>query len=136
MTITIHTEVAAPIQSVWDAWTLPQHITQWNFASDTWHCPHATNDLQPGGAFSWRMEAKDGSMGFDFEGTYERVEPQRLITYTLGDGRLVEIHFRQEGDTVVLSESFETEGTHSDEQQRDGWQAILGNFKRYAESLE
>lgn len=133
--ITIQTQISAPIETVWACWTQPEHITQWNFASDDWHCPSASNDLQPGGTFSWRMEAKDGSMGFDFIGTYDHIETHAAIDYHLEDERKVEIRFTVDGDTVILKESFETEGTHTDELQRQGWQAILNNFKTYAESL-
>ncbi|MEQ9187831.1 MAG: SRPBCC family protein [Cryomorphaceae bacterium] len=132
--ITVEISVNAPLNTVWECWTRPEHITQWNFASDEWCCPSASNDLRPGGSFNWRMEAKDGSVGFDFTGTYELVEVGRSIVSQLGDGRHVQIHFHEESDGVRLTESFETEGSHTDEQQRQGWQAILGNFKAYVET--
>jgi len=132
--ITVQTLVNAPIEKVWEYWTNPEHITNWNFASEDWHCPTASNDIKTGGELNWRMEAKDGSMGFDFTGTYDQVEEHKLITYKLSDGRKVEIHFSEIDDQVQLSESFEAEGINSDEMQRAGWQAILENFKKYVES--
>ncbi|MEW4924218.1 SRPBCC family protein [Algibacter sp. 2305UL17-15] len=134
MTITVETTIKASIEKVWEFWTEPKHIINWNFASDEWCCPTATNDLQKDGNFVWRMEAKDGSMGFDFTGTYINIINNEFISYRMTDGRIVEIKFTKEGDEVQLSETFEAEGTNSDEQQRAGWQAILGNFKRYVES--
>ncbi len=135
MNISISTTVNAPIETVWNAWTSPEHITNWNFASDEWHCPTATNDLRVGGTFSSRMEAKDGSMGFDFEGTYTQVEHHKLIAYKLADDRTVRIEFTTDGSSTTVTEYFDTEDTHTAEQQRDGWQAILDNFKTYTESL-
>ena len=134
MTITVETTINAPIEKVWEFWTRPEHITNWNFATDQWCCPSAKNDLRPNGAFNWRMEAKDGSMGFDFTGTYEQVKPGELITYKMSDGRNVKIQFTVSDQEVKLSETFDAEGTNSDEQQRAGWQAILENFKKYVES--
>jgi len=134
MMITVETTIHAPIAKVWEHWTKPEHIVNWNFASDDWHCPKADNDIKPGGSFNWRMEAKDGSMGFDFTGVYDRVLEHNLISYKLGDGRKVEIRFDEINDEVKLTESFEAEGTNSDEMQRAGWQSILGNFKKYVES--
>lgn len=136
MWITVQTQVNASLEQVWACWTEPEHITSWNFASDDWCCPRAENDVRTGGHFSWRIEAKDGSFGFDFAGTYDRVVAQQLIEYTLGDGRKVKIEFSEAGNGVSLSESFEAEGTNSDEMQRAGWQAILENFKKYAESCQ
>jgi uncharacterized protein YndB with AHSA1/START domain len=132
--ITVETTVQAHIDKVWDYWTKPEHITNWNFANDEWCCPTAENDLKPNEKFSWRMEAKDGSMGFDFEGTYVKVIEKELISYSMSDGRKVDIEFVQNGNEVKVSETFDAEGTNSDEQQRAGWQAILGNFKKYVES--
>jgi uncharacterized protein YndB with AHSA1/START domain len=108
----------------------------WNFAGDDWHCPSAENEAKSGGKFKWRMEAKDGSMGFDFEGIYDEVKEKELITYKMSDGRAVHISFSVLGDEIKLSESFEPEGTNSDEMQRTGWQAILNNFKKYVESTK
>lgn len=133
-TITVKTSVNADINKVWDYWTKPEHIMNWNFASDEWCCPKAENNLKPNGKFSWRMEAKDGSMGFDFEGTYDKIIDKELISYKMGDGRNVEIEFAQSGDNVLVTETFDAEGTNADEQQRAGWQAILENFKKYVES--
>ncbi len=115
---------------VWEAWTQPDHICNWNFASDDWCCPGATNNLLPGGTFNYRMEATDGSAGFDFEGTYVEVEPHKLIRYTIGDGRLVDIRFEDGPGGITVTESFETEDVNSAELQRQGWQAILDNFKK------
>lgn len=133
-TITIKTTINAPIEMVWECWTKPMHIICWNFASSEWHCPAAVNDLRPNGEFNWRMEAKDRSMGFDFTGTYEQIIVNDLISYKISDGRKVIIQFSAMGDNVKLSETFEAEGTNSDEQQKAGWQAILENFKKYVES--
>lgn len=132
--ITIETMIKAPIVKVWENWTNPIHIVKWNNASDDWHTPHATNDLRTGGSFTSRMEARDGSMGFDFGGTYDDVQPYRLIAYTLGDGRKVDIRFSEENGQVKVVETFETEQTHPVEMQRMGWQSILDNFKKYTES--
>ena len=134
--ITIEAIINAPLIQVWESWTKPEHIIQWNFAADTWQCPSAENDLQEGGRFSWRMEAKDGSMGFDFTGTYNEIVENKLIKYTIEDGRQVEIKFIEEANQVRLIESFVAEDIHTAEQQREGWQAILDNFKGYVESLK
>ena len=133
MKITIETTVNAPIERVWAAWNDPRAIEQWNAASPDWHTPRASVDLREGGRFSSRMEARDGSMGFDFEGIYTRVEPQRLIEYVIGDSRTVRVEFIPDGDAVTVRETFDAEGTHSVEQQRQGWQAILDNFARHVE---
>lgn len=132
--ITIETTIMAPIDLVWKLWTSPEHIVNWNFATEEWCCPNAANDLRPNGEFNWRMEAKDGSMGFDFSGTYQQINDNELITYQMSDGRAVSIDFFIMGESVRVVESFEAEGTNSDEQQRAGWQAILDNFKNYVES--
>lgn len=133
MKISVETTVAADIAEVWRAYTTPEDIKQWNAASDDWHTTAATVDLRPGGAFSSRMEAKDGSMGFDFAGTYTRVEAPRLLAYSFGD-RTADVAFTPEGDGVKVQVSFDGEDTHSVEQQRGGWQAILNNFARYVEA--
>ena len=135
VTITVATVVNAPLHIVWTRWTSPNDVTKWNQASDDWHTPHARNDLREGGRFSYRMEAKDGSMGFDFEGTYDTVVAQELIAYTIADGRRVEITFTEEGHRTAVTETFEAENIHPVELQRQGWQAILDNFKKYAEDL-
>jgi uncharacterized protein YndB with AHSA1/START domain len=132
--ISVQTTVRAALGHVWACFTRAEHITQWNFASDEWHCPRALNDATTGGAFNWRMEARDGSAGFDFEGTYDEVVPEKSLAYRLGDGRKVEIRFEADGDFVQVVESFEPEGTNADEMQRAGWQAILNNFKKHAET--
>lgn len=131
--ITVKTRIKADRDTVWACWTKPEHITNWNFASDEWCCPKAENDLRPNGKFSWRMEAKDGSMGFDFEGTYDQIIENERISYTMTDGRKVDIVFIDQGNEVEISETFDAEGTNTDEQQRAGWQAILENFKKYVE---
>jgi len=132
--ITVETKVAAPLARVWKAYTTPQDIMRWNAASDDWHTTAATVDLRVGGLFSSRMEAKDGSMGFDFAGTYTKIEDQSLIEYEFGD-RKAEITFKQEADCVQVRVLFEPETENPIEMQRGGWQAILANFARYTESL-
>lgn len=131
--ITVEATIAAPVESVWEYWTLPEHITNWNFASEEWHTPHAENDVRVGGKFSSRMEARDGSFGFDFGGTYEAVETHKLLSYSLEDGRVVTITFTAEGDETKVSETFDAESENPVELQQQGWQAILNNFKKYAE---
>ncbi|HEY6502963.1 MAG TPA: SRPBCC family protein [Chitinophagaceae bacterium] len=132
--ITVENTINAPVQKVWECWTKPEHVTQWNNASDDWHTPWAKNDLRAGGSFSVRMEAKDGSMGFDFGGVYDVVRPNEYIGYTLGDGRKVNISFTPAGNTTKVVESFEAEDMNSVELQQGGWQAILDNFKKYTEA--
>lgn len=132
MQITVETLVRAPIEEVWRAWTTPQDILQWNAASDDWHTTSASVDLRVGGTFSSRMEAKDGSMGFDFAGTYTEIVPHRLITCTFGDrGLRVEFHAGPQG--VTVRETFDAENTYPIETQREGWQAILDRFARHVE---
>ena len=132
--ITVEAFVQAPKDAVWKLWTTPEDIVQWNNASEDWHTPSAKNDLKSGGKFVYRMEAKDGSFGFDFGGIYDMVKPKEFIAYTIGDGRKVEISFTGNGSIVKISETFEVESQNSIELQRDGWQAILNNFKKYSES--
>lgn len=132
--ITVENTVNAPVEKVWEFWTKPDHITKWNAASDDWHSPWAQNDLRAGGKFAARMEAKDGSFGFEFSGIYDEVRPNEYIEYTLGDDRKVKISFTPEGNKTKVVESFEAENTHSIEMQKGGWQAILDNFKKYTES--
>ena len=132
--LTVENTINAPVEKVWEYWTKPEHITKWNNASDDWHTPWAKNDLREGGSFSARMEAKDGSMGFDFGGVYDAVKPNEYIEYTLGDGRKVKIYFTSRGKTTKVVESFEAESTHSLEMQQGGWQAIMDNFKKYTEA--
>lgn len=131
--ITVRTSVNAPVEVVWKHWTLPESITGWNNASDDWHTPRAINDLKKGGKFSYRMEARDGSAGFDFEGVYDNVIENRQIDYTIGDGRKVKITFAANGKTTDIIETFEAENTHPFEAQRGGWQNILDNFKKFTE---
>jgi uncharacterized protein YndB with AHSA1/START domain len=132
--ITVQTTVHAPIEKVWKLWTTPQHIMQWNNASDDWHTPRAENDLRAGGKFTYRMEAKDGSFGFDFEGVYDEVRANERIAYTIGDGRKVIIAFASNDAGTHVVEIFEAESMNSLDMQRNGWQAILDNFKKYAEA--
>ena len=131
--ITVSIIVNAPLQKVWQFWTLPEHIKQWNFASDDWHATKSENDLQVGGKFLSRMEAKDGSFGFDFWGVYDEIKENELITYTMGDGRKAKIIFINEGNATKVIETFEAENENSIELQQGGWQAILNNFKKYSE---
>ncbi|MCB9266688.1 MAG: VOC family protein [Lewinellaceae bacterium] len=131
--ITVHATINAPVEKVWAMWTQPEHITKWNFASGDWHSPHAENNLRPGGKFSYRMEARDGSMGFDFSGAYTAVNENKNLEFTIDDGRHVQVHFSElDGGTFVM-ENFEAEKMNSIEMQRTGWQAILDNFKKYVE---
>jgi uncharacterized protein YndB with AHSA1/START domain len=131
--ITVEAKIAAPIGKVWHAWNTPEDIKQWNAASDDWHTTKSTVDLRVGGAFSSRMEAKDGSMGFDFAGTYTRIAEHQLIESSFGDRTLV-VEFLSGPDGVTVRETFDAESTFSVEQQRQGWQAILNNFKKHVEA--
>lgn len=133
MQIAVETTVHAPIERVWQAYTTPEDIVQWNAASDDWHTTKASVDLRVGGAFSSRMEAKDGSFGFDFAGTYTSVVPHSLLEYSFGD-RTARVDFADTREGVNVKVAFEAETTHSIEQQQQGWQAILDNFKRHVES--
>ena len=133
--IVVETLVSAPVQSVWDAYTNPDDILQWNAASDDWHTTAASVDLREGGQFTSRMEAKDGSMGFDFAGTYTKIVPLALIEYSFG-GRLAQVTFTEGENGVVVRVRFDAEDQNSLEQQRDGWQAILDNFRRHAEAQQ
>ena len=132
--ITVKTTIEAPVEKVWEYWTAPEHIKKWNYASDDWHTPNTENDLRPGGKFVSRMEAKDGSFGFDFGGIYDEVKENKYIAYTLGDDRKVEITFSANGNETDIEETFEAENQNPIEMQRAGWQAILGNFKKYTET--
>lgn len=131
--ITIETTVKVPVETTWKLWTRPEHITKWSHASDDWHTTKAENDLRKGGKFVSRMEAKDGSMGFDFSGVYDNVIPNTRITYTLEDDRKVDILFEDNGEETHITQTFEAENENPVEMQRDGWQAIMNNFKKYAE---
>jgi uncharacterized protein YndB with AHSA1/START domain len=135
MKITVETRVKAPVAKVWSAYTTPDDIKQWNTASDDWHTTKSTVDLRAGGAFSSRMEAKDGSFGFDFAGTYTRIVQNELIEYSFGDRNgAVEFNAGENGVTVRVT--FDAEGEHPVEQQRQGWQAILNNFARHVEARQ
>ena len=133
MKITIETTVKAPINKVWSAWTSPEDIKQWNAASDDWHTTQASVDLRVGGAFSSRMEAKDGSFGFDFAGIYTNVIPNELLEFTFGD-RAAQVEFLSGENGVMVRETFDAETEHPIEMQRQGWQAILNNFAKHVES--
>lgn len=131
--ITVQSTIQADTQKVWDFYTQPEHIIGWNFASDDWHCPRATNDLRVGGKFSARMEAKDGSYGFDFNTLYDEVEVHEKIAYTMEDGRKAAITFSGENGATLVTVTFDAENQNDLEMQRSGWQAILDNFKKYVE---
>ena len=130
MKIIVSTRMAAPLEAVWQAYTTPEDIKAWNAASSDWHTTAATVDLRPGGRFSSRMEAKDGSFGFDFAGEYTQVVPHRLIEYAFGD-RQAQVEFEDSPDGVTVRVTFDSEDVHPVEQQREGWQAILDNFARH-----
>ena len=133
MKIDIQTTVNADIGSVWHAWSNPEDIKRWNAASDDWHTTHSTVELREGGTFLSRMEAKDGSFGFDFEGTYTRIETHKLIEYRMSDGREVRVEFIPQGSAVLIKSTFDAENENPAEMQRAGWQAILDNFARHVE---
>jgi len=129
--IVVTTDIPSDIKTVWSCWTEPHHISGWCFASDDWHVPNATNDLRPGGTFVTRMEAKDGSVGFDFSGIYDFVDHHRYIEYSMSDGRKVFIRFLVKEDFVRVIETFDGESENSREMQQAGWQSILEQFKKY-----
>lgn len=132
--ITVETTVNIPVAKAWEIWNGAEHITKWNSASPDWHTPTAENDLRVGGKLSARMEAKDGSMGFDFWGIYDEVRPHEYIEYTLGDGRKVKITFTTQADGTHISETFDAENVNPIEMQQMGWQAIMNSYKAYAEA--
>lgn len=132
--ITVQTKVQAPLDKIWSFWTMPEHITKWNSASEDWHTPYADNDLKVGGKFKYTMASKDGAMSFDFTGTYSSIQDKRVIAYTIEDGKEVIIVFEEQEDGVVLRESFDPELMNPEELQQQGWQAILDNFKKYVET--
>src|SRR5687767_9993722 len=134
MKITVETAVNAALNKVWNAWNSPDDIKQWNSPSEDWHTTRSVVDLREGGRFSARMEAKDGRMGFDFEGTYTRVVPEKRIEYRLGDGRNVKVEFSHAADGVLVRETFDAESENEPEVQRQGWQAILDSFARHVEA--
>jgi uncharacterized protein YndB with AHSA1/START domain len=132
--ITIQAIVSANKQKTWNYYTQPEHIVHWNFATDDWQCPRASNDLSVGGKYIARMEAKDGSVGFDFEATYTEIIEGEKFTYTMPDSRVVHVRFNGAGDKTEVVITFDAETENSLELQRSGWQAILNNFKEYTES--
>ena len=136
MKITVETVVKAPIAKVWDAWNNPADIKQWNAAQDDWHTTDSSVDLREGGKFSARMEAKDGSAGFDFEGIYTRVVPKKAVDSRMSDGREINVEFIERPGEVLVKETFDAETENSPELQRQGWQAILDNFGRHVESRQ
>ena len=132
--ITVATTIAADTQKVCDYYTKPEHITQWNFATPEWQCPKAENELAVGGKYFARMEAKDGSFGFDFEAIYDEVDVPKKLTYTMGDGRQATTHFEDLNGSTNVTTTFDAENAHDAAMQQAGWQAILDNFKRYTEN--
>jgi uncharacterized protein YndB with AHSA1/START domain len=132
--VTIQSTINAPVEKVWKYWISPGHIIQWNSASEDWHTPRAENDVRVGGKFSSRMEARDGSMGFDFGGTYDEVEENSRLAYTMGDGRKVTVDFTGDTDSTKIVETFDAENMNPVELQKAGWQSILDNFKKYVEN--
>lgn len=134
--LTVEATINASVEKVWKYWTEPKHIIQWNYASEDWYTPKSENDLRIGGKFLSRMEAKDGSWGFDFTGEYDKVDTGKQIEYTIGDGRKVQVLFVSKGSETLVTELFEAEHEHLIEMQQTGWQAILNNFKKYAEAPE
>ncbi|KAB7530367.1 activator of HSP90 ATPase [Flagellimonas olearia] len=131
--ITVSSTIAATKKKVWDYWNRPEHIVQWNFADDSWHCPKAENDLRSGGTLKSRMEAKDGSFGFDFEATYDEVVENEKIAYTMTDGRKALTLFEDMDGKTKITTTFEAENQNSIEMQKNGWQAIIDNFKKHVE---
>lgn len=133
-TITIKTIIEATIEQVWIYWTTPEHIKNWNSANDDWHTTKVVNDLSNGGRFVFRMEAKDVSFGFDFGGTYTKIVPEKHLAYKLDDDRKATIDFEEKDDKVTITETFDTEDQNPVDMQKQGWQAILDNFKKYVEA--
>jgi uncharacterized protein YndB with AHSA1/START domain len=131
--ITITAIINADVKKVWDYYTLPEHITKWNFADPSWHCPSASNDMRVGGQYLARMEAKDGSFGFDFGATYDEIVDGEKFTYSMGD-RQVTVVFKKDGDKTEVTVTFDAEDQNPLEMQKNGWQAILNNFKQYTEA--
>ena len=134
MKLTVSTVINKNIKTVWNSFNNPEHIVQWNFAHESWRCPASNNDLKVGGKFNHRIEAKDGSFGFNFEGEYTLVNEYNQMNYLLADDRMVSITFKEEGTQTIITEVFETENENPIELQQSGWQAILNNFKAYTES--
>ena len=132
--ITVQNTINASIEKVWELWTAPEHVMKWNNASEDWHTPFAENDLKVGGKFKYTMASKDGTMRFDFEGVYTHVVNLSLIAYEMADGRKVKIVFEKDGKGIKVIESFDPETENPEEMQKNGWQAILDNFKQYVEN--
>ncbi len=132
--ITIEATINTPVEKTWKLWTGTEHIVKWNSASPEWHSPSAKHDLKVGGTFVYRMEAKDGSFGFDFGGTFDVVDPNKQLAYTMGDGRKADTRFKNDNGKTHITTTFEAEGMNPVEMQKAGWQAILNNFKNYAET--
>lgn len=132
--VTIQATIFADRKKVWEYYNQPEHITHWNFASPEWHCPRAENELKIGGKLKSRMEARDGSMGFDFVGTYEKIDEFNSLRFSLDDGRRVDVEFSDQGNKTQVVTHFDAESSHPVEMQQQGWQAILNNFKKYVES--
>ncbi|MNQ34671.1 hypothetical protein D3C85_481350 [compost metagenome] len=134
--IKVQHTINAPIEKVWDLWTSPEHIMNWNVPFENWHTPYAENDLKVGGKFKFTMAVKDGSDGFDFEGVYTKIEKFSLIEYQLTDNRTANVHFEDNGAEVELTETFEPETTNSEEMQEQFCSAVLQNFKEYVENFK
>lgn len=132
--ITIKAKIKTPINKAWELYNSPEHVVKWNNASPDWHTPSASNDLRTGGTFNYRMEAKDGSFGFDFGGVYTAVELHQRVAYTMGDDRTVDVRFSENAGETEITVAFEPESQNPVDFQQQGWQAILDNFKKYAES--
>ena len=132
--ITVETLINAPVNAVWEKWTSPEHVQQWNFASPDWHCPKATINLRVGGEFHYEMAAKDGSMSFDFWGTYLEINPEKSLHIFIGDGRNMQVTFASTEMGTKVTEHFEPENENPEDLQQEGWQMILNNFKSYAEN--
>jgi len=132
--ISVSATINADVKKVWDYYTNPEHITQWNYADPSWQCPSASNDMRVGGKYSARMEAKDGSFGFEFEATYNEITEGKSFTYTMPDNREVNVSFDGDGDNTAINVTFDAENQNPVEMQKNGWQAILDNFKKYTEA--
>jgi len=132
--IKVEATINAPVEKVWQQWNAPADIMQWNTADPSWHCPSSQNDLRVNGTFKNRMEAKDGSFGFNFEGTYDKVELHRKIAYTMSDGRTVSTLFSEVDGKTIMSTTFDAEQMNDPELQQQGWQSILNNFVKHVES--
>jgi|ERR1035437_1083963 uncharacterized protein YndB with AHSA1/START domain len=132
--ITVEATVNAPIEKVWSYWNSPEHITKWYFSADDWHATYAENELKVNGKFKTTMAARDGSFSFDFEGAYTNIQKNKLIEYTIPDGRKVSVSFSDNGNETKVTETFETETMNPIEMQKGGWQSILNNFKKHTET--